>query len=229
MALLLCDLDDTLADRQAIFDAWAESFLFEIGRDVGDVRWLTELDARGYTPRDQFFSQVVKRFVPHNSVEEMAERYHRDYVESFRCSTEVLSALARARRAGFKIAIITNGATRAQAAKIAAAGLGDLVDACCISEAEGFWKPAPELFRLAAERCDESLEDAWMIGDNPVTDIGGAAALGISTAWIRLGRTWPRDLTHLPTCEADTVSEAVEAILGTCKPQAFNSDSGCPL
>jgi HAD superfamily hydrolase (TIGR01549 family) len=222
VTLLLCDLDDTLADRQAIFGAWAESFLFEMGRDCSEVSWLIELDARGYTPREEFFTQVVKRFTPQTSVEDMAERYHRDYVQSFRCSSEVVLALGRARRAGFKIAIVTNGAIRAQAAKIASAGLGDLVDACCISEAEGFWKPAPELFRIAAERCGGSLEDAWMIGDNPVTDIGGAADLGISTVWIRLGRTWPTDLTHQPTCQADTVSEAVEAILAVGRPATFD-------
>lgn len=221
MALLLCDLDDTLADRQAIFDAWAESFLVEIGQDTGEVTWLNEIDARGYTPREEFFTQVVERFMPQTSVEDMAERYYRDYIQSFRCSTEVVSALARARRAGFKIAIITNGPTRAQDAKITAAGLGELVDACCISETEGFWKPAPELFRLAAERCGEPLEDAWMIGDNPVTDIGGAAALGIGTVWIRLGRTWPTDLAHQPTSQADSVSEAVDAILAMCELAAF--------
>lgn len=222
MALLLCDLDDTLADRQAIFGAWAESFLLEIGRDASEASWLIELDAHGYTPREEFFSQVVRRFTPQNSVEDMAERYHRDYVQSFRCSTEVVSALGRVRRAGFKVAIITNGAIRAQAAKIKAAGLSDLIDACCISEAEGFWKPAPELFRIAAERSGESFEDAWMIGDNPVTDICGAAALEIRTVWIRLGRTWPTDVTHQPTRQAESLSEAVDAILGMCEPPAFN-------
>lgn len=213
MALLLCDLDDTLADRQAIFNAWAESFLVEIGQDPGQASWLIELDARGSTPREEFFTEVVQRFIPEVSVTNMAERYHRDYVESFRCSGEVVAALARARRAGFKIAIITNGPTRAQGAKVAAAGLTDLVDACCISETEGYWKPNPELFRIAAERCGESFDDAWMIGDNPVTDIGGAAALGINTVWIRLGRTWPAQMAHGPTIQADNVSEAVEAII----------------
>ena len=222
MALLLCDLDDTLADRQAIFDTWTESFLAEIGQDSSEASsWLIELDARGYTPRDEFFIQVLERFMLEMPVEEMAERYHRDYVQSFYCSTETVSALRRARGAGFKIAIVTNGPTRAQAAKIAAAGIGDLVDTCCISEAEGFWKPAPELFRIAAGRCGEPLEGAWMIGDNPVADIGGAAALGISTVWIPLGRTWPTEVAHQPTLQADSVSEAVEAILEVIQPTSL--------
>jgi HAD superfamily hydrolase (TIGR01549 family) len=213
VALLLCDLDDTLADRQAMFDGWAESLLLEVGREASEAAWLIDLDDRGYTPRDEFFAQVVERFLPDESVETFAERYHRDYVGSFRCTSEVAAALDRARHAGFKIAIVTNGATRAQSGKLAASGLGELVDACCISEEEGFWKPAPELFRIAAERCNESIDGAWMIGDNPVTDIGGADSLGIRTAWMRLERTWPEHLEYRPTLQADSLPEAVETIL----------------
>ena len=211
--LLLFDLDDTLTDRQSIFDAWARSFVSELGRGAQEADWLIELDGSGYTPREEFFAQVIEQFSLDESIDDLSERYHRDYVQSFRCTTEVVSALDRARRAGFKIAIVTNGPTRAQASKIAAAGLRELVDACCISEAEGFWKPAPELFRIAADRCGERIDGAWMIGDNPATDIGGAAALGISTVWLRLGRTWPADLEHEPTLQADGVPEAIAAIL----------------
>lgn len=213
MTLLLCDLDDTLVDRQSIFGRWAEAFRVEIGRDAAEASWLIELDARGLTPRHEFFNRVVERLLPGETVESLAERYFEDYVRSFRCTTEVIAALGRARQAGMKIAIVTNGETRAQGAKVAAAGLGDLVDAFCISEAEGFWKPAPELFRIAADRCGESLDGAWMVGDNAVTDIGGAAALGLRTAWMHLGRTWPTDLDYQPTLRSSDLPEAVEAIL----------------
>ena len=93
------------------------------------------------------------------------------------CQPDVAATLGHAREAGLKVAIVTNGQTWAQRAKIEAASLTELGDACCISEAEGYWKPAPELLRMAAERCVESLDGAWMIGGKPVTDIGGAAAL----------------------------------------------------
>jgi len=69
------------------------------------------------------------------------------------------------------------------------------------------------LFRIAAQQCDESLEHAWMIGDNPTTDICGATALGVSTAWIRMARRWPEDLDYRPTLEVDSLQEAVDSIL----------------
>lgn len=213
VALLLCDLDDTLADRRSLFAAWAQSYLRRIGQDPAELTWLTEQDANGYTPRPEFFRRVIERFSPDEPLEAFEERYHDEYIRSFRCEAEVIDALGRARRAGLRIAIVTNGQTRAQGGKVGAAALADLVDACCISEAEGYWKPAPELFRIAAERCNEPLDGAWMVGDNPVTDVGGAAALGLSTVWIRLGRTWPHDLDYAPTREADTFPEAVDAVL----------------
>ena len=100
----------------------------------------------------------------------------------------------------------------------AAAGLAELVDACCISEAEGHWKPAPELFGIAADRCGHTLEGAWMIGDNPVTDIGGAVACGVGAVWIRMNRSWPRDLDYRPTSEVDTFSEGVQFVLEQAGP-----------
>jgi len=40
-----------------------------------------------------------------------------------------------------------------------------LLDACCISGELSIRKPDPRIFEIAAARCGESLDDAWMIGD----------------------------------------------------------------
>jgi len=52
-----------------------------------------------------------------------------------------------------------------------------------------------------------------MVGDNPDADIGGGAAYGLRTVWIRRGRTWQDD-GFAPDYEADDVSAAVAHILG---------------
>lgn len=215
MPLLLCDLDDTLAARRGLFAAWAREFLSELGHPADELEWLVDLDADGYRHREDFFRQVLERYSLAESVQSFEQRYLRDYASRFRCEPDVLAALGRARRAGYKIAIVTNGATAYQSAKIASAGLADVVDACCISEAEGYWKPAPEIFRIAAERCDHGSDDGWMIGDNPVTDIGGATACGLRTVWLRLGRSWPEQVDYRPTAEVDTFSQAVDLILSS--------------
>ena len=50
----------------------------------------------------------------------------------------------------------------------------------CLSSELGYEKPREELFRLALEKAGNP-ELAWMIGDNPVSDIQGAARAGLHT------------------------------------------------
>ena len=52
-----------------------------------------------------------------------------------------------------------------------------------------------------------------MIGDNPLNDIGGAVGCGLSTVWIRHGRSWPAGLEFEPDHEADGFAEAVDLVL----------------
>ena len=121
------------------------------------------------------------------------------------------AALASACGHGWSIAIVTNGPDT-QHDKIHHAGLEPLVDAWCVSSAEGHWKPDARLLEIAAARCDLTLEGAWMIGDNPDSDIGAANAAGIQSVWLRHGRTWPRE-DFAPTHVADSFPEAVEMVL----------------
>ncbi len=86
-------------------------------------------------------------------------------------------------------------------------------------------KPAPLLYRMAAERLGVALQDCWMVGDRPDTDIAGAAALGIKTALVRTGRfapddTWPQGLPRpdLDCRNLDELMSALEAagVLPSC-------------
>ncbi|MGW2695292.1 HAD hydrolase-like protein [Streptomyces sp. NPDC001296] len=36
-------------------------------------------------------------------------------------------------------------------------------------------------------------DGGWMVGDNPVNDIGGGRSAGLSTMWIANGHSWPLD------------------------------------
>jgi len=49
--------------------------------------------------------------------------------------------------------------------KIERSGLGERVDACCVSGELGIRKPDVRIFQLATERCGLALVDGgWMIG-----------------------------------------------------------------
>ena len=207
MPLLLIDLDDTLIDRTAGLRRWAQRFCGEY--ELGDeVEWILEADGRGYTPRRDFHDAIRRRFVLRATVEELAERYDADYPEfAVAPSAEARVLLERLRREGWRVGVVTNGRPL-QARKLAAAGLEELVDACCISEVEGVRKPDRRLFERAAALCGLPLTGAWMAGDNPNADMRGAHALGLHTIWFRLGRDWEEpDFT--PTLAVDSLEEAL--------------------
>src|SRR5262249_11513923 len=104
------------------------------------------------------------------------------------------------------------GSLLAQGAKLDATGVAAHVDVLCVAEGVGHWKPAREIFEHAAERCGEPIEGAWMVGDNPVADIGGARACGARSVWMRTG-AWPSDLGYEPDFTADSFPEAVTLLL----------------
>ncbi|MEX2100637.1 MAG: HAD family hydrolase [Acidimicrobiia bacterium] len=211
MPLLLCDLDNTIVDRAAAFVRWATQFAELHGRDGAFVEWLVEIDDDGYGPRPEFFEAFRDHLGLEESVEAVAEDYYRAFLPMFRTDEAVRVALVNARERGWQIAIVTNGPAT-QEDKIRHAGLEALVDAWCVSGIEGYWKPDARLLEVAAERTGTSLAEAWMIGDNPDTDIGAANDAGIRSVWLRIGRVWPRD-DFAPTHEADSFPEAVDLVL----------------
>ncbi|WP_089244640.1 HAD family hydrolase [Asanoa hainanensis] len=64
------------------------------------------------------------------------------------------------------------------------------------SEDARAYKPRPEPFELALRRLGLEAADVLHVGDSPASDIAGAGALGIDTAWVnRHGRRLPGRLT----------------------------------
>ncbi|MDX6516077.1 MAG: putative hydrolase of the superfamily [Gaiellaceae bacterium] len=210
MPLLLIDLDNTLVDREACFARWAEAFVEE--HELSDaLPWLVEHDAGGYTPRHLFFERVRARFGVAHSVQELVASFRETFASFMHPpAPAAVTLLQDMRAAGWKVAIVTNGSA-SQAAKVEAAALTELVDACCISEVEGVAKPHPEIFRRAAARCDSALDGAWMVGDNPEADIAGGVALGLRTVWIHHGRTWS-EKDYAPTAIAGDLTEALRLV-----------------
>ncbi|WP_406008056.1 HAD family hydrolase [Streptomyces sp. NBC_00637] len=68
------------------------------------------------------------------------------------------------------------------------------MDGVFVSEEADARKPQTRHFVLAAARCGTVLGDGcWMVGDNPVNDVGGGRSAGLSTIWIGNDRSWPPD------------------------------------
>jgi len=84
--------------------------------------------------------------------------------------------LRELRKRGLKIGIVSNIAFDLRPL-FAGHGLGDLIDAYALSFEHGMAKPAPELFAAACRELGVTPSETSMVGDDPVTD-GGAAAAG---------------------------------------------------
>ncbi|HEU4513309.1 MAG TPA: HAD family hydrolase [Nocardioidaceae bacterium] len=194
MPLLLVDMDDTLVDRTATAHRWASRHV---------PRWLQPVAV-------PLLTWLIRRFQAHRLVSRLAAMYERSDPRSYVLEPGVREALEEVRRAGWLIAVITNGNRRTQPAKLVAAGIEPLVDACVISSHEGFAKPDPRVFRLAARRAGTSLEGAWVIGDDLRQEIAGAAKLGLRSIWLNPhGRSPSADVD----LEARTFPEAVAIVL----------------
>jgi HAD superfamily hydrolase (TIGR01549 family) len=215
--LALFDLDNTLVDRTGCYRAWAERYCAETGLDAEAVEWFCQADRDGFAPRDELWSAARLRFSLSPTVEELIASYRSQVLESYHPDVEVNGALTKLSEAGYVVGVITNGDTATQVEKARRAGLIDLVATVCVSEEVGVYKPDPAIFRAAIERCGSDLSSAeatgaWMVGDAPGPDIGGAQGLGLRTIWMSRGRTWVVSGPE-PEITVETIPQAVEVIL----------------
>jgi FMN phosphatase YigB (HAD superfamily) len=206
--LAIFDLDNTLIDRTTSFLRWATRFAAVHGLGPADVAWLVDADGDGFVPRPLFLAAIREQF----AVDLPMTAYQAEIVELVELDPGVPVALDGLRAVGWRVAIVTNGQTRQQSAKIRHTGLDAHVDAVAISEEAGERKPGRRIFEVAAQRCGARLSDGgWMIGDAAEADIGGGRSAGLRTVWMRRGREWDPAFPP-PDLVADDIPAAVEAL-----------------
>ncbi|MFU8875592.1 HAD family hydrolase [Micromonospora sp. SL4-19] len=212
MPLLLLDLDNTLLDRDAPFRAWGERFLDSVGAPPADIEWLLSVDADGLTDRWDVADAIRGRYGLSVPAIDLVEELHDGVVANTRLDPLVACALRIADDAGWVPVVVTNGAVRQQDTKIRRTGLDRYVADWVISEEAGVSKPNPRIFALAAQRARMPLRGAWVVGDSPEADIGGASAVGLPSVWLHRGRRWS-DTRFAPTRSADGLIAALAAVL----------------
>jgi putative hydrolase of the HAD superfamily len=210
--LLLLDLDNTLLDRTGAFRTWGERFLDSVGAPAVDIDWLLSVDADGLTDRWDVADAIRNRYGLRIPSIDLVDELHDGVVANTRLDPLVACALRIADDAGWVPVVVSNGAVRQQDAKIRRTGLDRYVADWVISEEAGVSKPNPRIFALAAQRARMPLRGAWVVGDSPEADIGGAAAVGLPSVWLHRGRTWS-DTRFAPTRTVDGLIAAVATVL----------------
>jgi putative hydrolase of the HAD superfamily len=140
---------------------------------------------------------------------ELGRRWAQERARRHEVFPDTLAALARLRER-HALAVVTNGPSHVQRAKLAGTGLADCFDAVVISGDLGIAKPDVAIFRYALDRLGLDGAEGAMIGDNLATDIAGARAAGLRAIWIDLHGAGPPEDPEVARVE--TLAEAVSLL-----------------
>lgn len=194
--LLLTDLDDTLIKSNLLYD----KAMLHVTKYIAKT---LSIDEKEFFNLVMDKSLIVQRSFPtvhtrHSRIiifrmalEEMVgkydlallpelERMHWEYfLKNIRVYDGVFETLKKIRKAGIKIAIISDGGLGLRIQKTQSAGLLEYVDGVFASEEVIFEKPFGALFTLAMSKFDADPHETVMLGNNFKNDIRGAQLVGI--------------------------------------------------
>ncbi len=105
---------------------------------------------------------------------DLEQTYWRTFLINAILFEEVKELLDDLRLLGIPTAIVTDLTAQIQFRKVIYFGLDQFFDYIVTSEEAGFDKPHRAPFNLALEKMQPKGKNIWMIGDNPINDIGGA-------------------------------------------------------
>ncbi len=116
----------------------------------------------------------------------------------------------------FRLALVTNGDSEGQRAKVARFGLAKFFDLILVEGELGIGKPDRRIFSKALELIGSTPEQTLMIGDNLVWDILGAHTAGIKGIWLDWKKAGlPQDTPVKPFARITDLSQLPELVTAT--------------
>ena len=169
-------------------------------------------------PYEDWISILVERLAPglservgSDAVTEIGRLVDHTFIDSppvlLDGSTEMLRDLAGR---GLRIGLISNtGLTSPQTYEVWFKQLGifEYFDFLAFSNGQSVAKPDPAIFRTTVTELGVIESHALHVGDNLHTDVAGAAAVGMSTVWVRGGISSPVETTVKPNYAVDSIRE----------------------
>ena len=198
----------------------------EMARSLGSTSDGADLEAAiddalarsraGEVPIEIAIAGFLERFAPAGSATlERAENFREevvgraaDFITALPGAHELLAALDAA---DVPYALLTNGWSPFQEEKARVFGFRGPV---FVSERIGVRKPTPEAFAVLAKHFALPATSLWYVGDDPETDIAGAAAAGFTTVWFDWeDRTYPQGVVA-PHYTIRNLSELIPLLQG---------------
>ena len=205
------DLDDTIIDDSSSVDGgWRTA----VGEHVGGVDLERLLDAV-FEVRDWYWSDAERHRVGRQDLraastriaEEalrrlgtgdselartIAHRYRDLREQGQQLLPGAIETIERLRERGIQLALLTNGSSAVQRAKIERFRLARHFDYVCIEGEFGCGKPDERVYRSALEATTSQPNTTWMVGDNLEWDVAAPMRLGLTGIWLdRFARGLP--------------------------------------
>jgi putative hydrolase of the HAD superfamily len=230
VSAVLFDLDNTLADRDRAFRAWAGWFaqkhlaLVDLQGADEAVAELIALDADGRISKDVMFSTLKDRY-SHltEDVTTLAAAFREQLLGYLPPLEDGAARLIDALdAAGMPWGIDTNG-SMTQLRKVEKLDLVARAACIVISDDVGARKPDPAIFHAAAARIGIAPARILVVGDHPAADVAGAVRARMQTAWLRRGREWP---AHSIEAVPNVIVDALDELLWIAEGGIADADRG---
>lgn len=214
-AIALFDLNETLLDLRALDPLFEHTFGDARARD----RWFAQMLLLAFqaTILNQYrpfgeHGRAALRMLAQQSGRRLAETEERailDEMKQLPAFPDVAPGLTRLRRAGVRVAALTNSTEEVGTSQLRHGGILDQFERVFSADRVRRLKPAPEPYRMAVREMGVAPDGAWLVAAHG-WDLAGAAAVGCRTAFLtRPGKVFD-PLAPAPTL----VLEDVEALAG---------------
>ncbi len=148
-------------------------------------------------------------------VDELCEQYHVCECTSQRPAPEARAVLGLLRRAGLRLALVSNTLypARCLEADLARMGLRGRFDVLVFSSEVGWRKPDQRIYLEALRRLGVGAHEAVFVGDRLVEDVQGPQALGLRAVLTRQFRREKLDGSILPDAIIETLAALPDALV----------------
>jgi putative hydrolase of the HAD superfamily len=218
------DLDGTLFNHEGAARAAVRQWIAANGWDDhpdAEAQWFIIEDRRfgeyaaGVVDLQEQRRRRVRDFLPflgvvfdEADVDDLFAQFLRHYKANWTGFPDALPTLTALAQRGYAIAVLTNGHTEQQRAKLAAIGALDLVDHLLATSELPAFKPDPRAFGALCSALALDPGDVVYVGDDVIADACGARDAGLQSIHLdRSGLAGPipgttriRELAELLTC-----------------------------
>ncbi|MDP4062075.1 Pyrophosphatase PpaX [Rhodobacteraceae bacterium LE17] len=146
---------------------------------------------------------------------DLEQSYWRTFLLEAKLFDDVIETFNAIRLHGIPLVFVTDLTAQIQMRKIIHFGLDKYCDYVVTSEESGADKMHPASYKLALKKLGFTSGVFWMVGDNPVTDIGGARQAIDAITFQKLHKGVERSANHLPDVSFSHFSELLALISET--------------